>query len=169
VAVVVVMGVAGSGKSTVGALLAARLHVAFIEGDDFHDPESIAKMAAGQPLVDAEREPWLRRLHAELVRHQDAGAVLACSALTIDARRLLLGDLPSARLVWLHGDAQLIASRLMRRVGHPVGVALLASQLATLEPPSDAITVDVARDPAELVDQIIAKLALTRLGDLGRS
>jgi carbohydrate kinase (thermoresistant glucokinase family) len=157
VTAIVVMGVAGSGKSTVGRALATHLGVEFVEGDDLHSAEALAAMSAGRPLTEEERAPWLARLHDELAAHADDGVVVACSALTERARELLIDDL-DVRLVWLHGDPQLIGQRLEQRAGHPIGVALLPSQLSTLEPPADALRLDVARPPERLVEQIVAWL-----------
>jgi carbohydrate kinase (thermoresistant glucokinase family) len=156
---VVLMGVAGSGKSTIGTLLAARLGIPFVEGDDFHDPASIARMAAGHPLSEAERGPWLDRLHARLAELQQGGAVCACSALTESSRRRLTDGFDDVRFVWLHGSPELMAERLAHRHGNPVGVSLLPSQLATLEPPISALDVDVRRTPEEIVDQVLDWLA----------
>lgn len=155
----VVMGVTGSGKSTIGRLLASRLGVTFVEGDEFHTAAAVATMSAGQPLTEADRIPWLDRLHTEIARHAGDGAVLACSALTAAARARLIGDLTDVRLVWLHGDPALLAARITARHGHPVGVVLLPSQLATLEPPAAALSIDVAATPDVIVEQIVAGLA----------
>jgi carbohydrate kinase (thermoresistant glucokinase family) len=160
--IVVVMGVTGSGKSTIGRLLAARLGLAFIDGDDFHTSAAMAAMSAGHPLTEADRIPWLDRLHDELGRRGAAGVVLACSALTPDARERLSGDLPDVRYVWLHGDPALLADRITHRVGHPVGVSLLPSQLDTLVPPADALSVDVAPPPSAIIEEIVSWLAPTR-------
>lgn len=150
---VIVMGVAGSGKSTVGRRLAKVLDVPFIEGDDFHAPEHLARMARGEALTGAERGPWLDRLAAELGRQRRDGAVLACSALTRASRKRLGAGLAELCWVWIDGPASLLRERLCARRGHPVGVALLASQLATLEPPSDAIHLDAAQPADALVAQ----------------
>ena len=155
---IVVMGVAGSGKSTVGRALAARLGATFVDADDHHSAEALAAMSAGRALTDDEREPWLRRVRDELIAHASTGVVLACSALTARARSLLTDGLDDVRLVWLTGDPALIASRLQRRAGHPVGPALLPSQLATLEPPHGALALDVADPPDVLVERIASWL-----------
>ena len=152
------MGVAGSGKSTVGSLLAARLGLTFVEGDDLHDPAAMARMAAGRPLTEADREPWLDRVNARLRTLRDGGAVCACSALTGAARGRLARGLGPVAFVWLHGTPELLAARLGARRGHPVGPVLLPSQLATLEPPADALSLDVTPSPEELVDRIVAWL-----------
>jgi gluconokinase len=159
VTVVVVMGVSGSGKTTVGRSLATRLGVDFIEADDFHAPEDLAAMTAGEPMTEADRQPWLRRLHHELEEHAPADAVLACSALTAHSRAVLSAGIEGVRFVWLTGDPALIAARLRTRTrthdANRVGPELLPSQLDTLEPPTDALRLDVALPPGELVDRIV--------------
>ena len=145
--IVVVMGVSGCGKSTVGEALAASLGWRFLDADDFHPPANVAKMAAGTPLVDEDRWPWLDRLAAEM-RAINAGggdAVLACSALR-QAYRDRLAAAGDVRFVHLAGDLPTIAARLASRQHRYMPQSLLASQFATLEPPADAIGVDV-RDP----------------------
>jgi gluconokinase len=161
--IVVVMGVSGSGKTTIGSQLAARLEVPFVEGDDFHDPAAMEQMAHGHPLTDAQRAPWLDRVNAELRRH-DAGVVCACSALDSWSRERLTHGLDDVRIVFLRGDPELLAQRLRAREHHPVGVDLLASQLATLEPPHDAnvLELDVADEPDQLVDRAADWLAQAR-------
>lgn len=149
------MGVAGSGKSTVGHLLAHQLGLPFIEGDDFHDAPALTQMAAGQPLTEAQRGPWLDRVHAALVALATVGAVCACSALTEAARQRLTAGLVDVRLVWLAGSAELIAERLSHRSGHPVGTSLLPSQLETLEPPEHALQIDVHDPPDRIVGRIV--------------
>jgi len=147
---VVVMGVSGSGKSTVGRLLAARLGVPFVEGDDLHPEASVAKMAAGIPLDDADRAPWLDAVAAEL----DRPVVVSCSALRRSYRDRLRRAAPGLRLLYLRGPRELLASRLAHRSGHFMPVSLLESQLATLEEPAPderAVVLDVEATPAELV------------------
>jgi gluconokinase len=154
--IVVVMGVSGAGKTTIGRMLAGRLRVPFIEGDDFHPPANVAKMAAGVPLEDEDRWPWLDRLNS-LLREQRA-AVLACSALKGAYRERLLAGVGEARLVFLHGDKALIAARLQERRHRYMPASLLDSQLAALEPPEDAIAIDVSGDPASCVSAVLAAL-----------
>lgn len=155
------MGVSGSGKSTVGRLLADELGWAFADADDFHPPANRAKMAAGQPLDDADRAPWLAAL-ADLLRDHLARAaplVLACSALK-RAYRDRLAVSPEVAFVHLQGDPALIAARLAGRADHFMPAALLGSQLAALEPPVDAITADIAETPAEIVANLRRRLRL---------
>ncbi|HSD41890.1 MAG: gluconokinase [Bacteroidota bacterium] len=159
--IVVVMGVTGAGKTVVGQRLAAALGVEFIDGDDYHPPENVAKMRAGTPLVDADRWPWLARLN-RVLRERAAGGrstVLACSALKAVYREALLEDLPDARVVHLRGSKPLIASRLAGRRGHYMNAALLNSQFAALEEPADAIVVDIEGTPEAIVAAVTAKLA----------
>ncbi len=157
---VVVMGVAGAGKTTVGRGLAEALGVPFLDADDFHDAASVARMRAGEPLGDAEREPWLDRLGRELRRRAaDTGAVLACSALTDAYRRRLTAGLGEVAFVLLTGSPEVIRRRLAARTGHFAGPALLPSQLATLQVPRGAVVLDVAPPVDEVVRAAIAGLA----------
>lgn len=147
---VVVMGVAGSGKSTVGALLAERLGVPFVDGDALHPPANVAKMAAGVPLDDDDRAPWLDAVGARLAQGR---VVIACSALRRAYRDRLRDAAPATRFVLLHGTRELLASRLQSRVDHFMPAALLDSQLATLELPTPGEEVrvyDIALPPAEI-------------------
>jgi gluconokinase len=155
--IVVVMGVAGTGKSTVGTRLADRLGVPFVEGDDYHDAAAIDSMAHGHPLTDADRAPWLDRINAALQEHAVTGAVCACSALNQWARDRLTRGIPGVRFVWLHGDPDLLAARIDARRHHPVGADLLPSQLAALEPPTsaDTLPIDVAATPDEIVERAV--------------
>ena len=160
--VVVVMGVAGSGKSTVGTLLAERLHVPFVEGDEFHTPAAIARMATGHPLTEQERVPWLRRINRELVRLAPGGVVGACSALTSEARRLLAEDIDHVRFVWLRGNPDVLEARLAHRTGNPITAALLPSQLGTLEPPRSAFEADITQSPEVIVQHVLDWLTADR-------
>jgi gluconokinase len=159
--IVVVMGVTGAGKTTVGQRLAAALGAAFLDADDYHPPENVAKMRAGTALTDADRQPWLERLNA-LLREQaarGASVVLACSALKGAYRTTLLAEVPAARLVYLRGGRDRIAARLATRQGHYMDPALLDSQFAALEEPTDAIVVDVGGAPEAIVAAIGRSLA----------
>jgi carbohydrate kinase (thermoresistant glucokinase family) len=136
---VVVMGVSGCGKSTVGRALAARLGVNFVEGDALHSDRNVARMAAGIPLTDADRHGWLQAV-AEQISNPTAaarGVVASCSALKRIYRDLLRAGAPDLRFVFLHGDPALLAARLAARTGHYMPASLLHSQLQTLEPPGD--------------------------------
>jgi len=158
--VVVLMGVSGSGKSTIGPLLAQALGGEYVEGDRFHPPENVAKMKGGTPLDDADRKPWLEAI-AAAIRGWQRGrhpVVVSCSALKQSYRDLLAHDAPGLRFVWLKGDKELIAGRLAARRGHFMPPSLLDSQYRILEPPRDAIAADVALPPEELVPQVAAKL-----------
>jgi carbohydrate kinase (thermoresistant glucokinase family) len=159
---VVVMGVAGSGKTTVGAALADRLGVRFVDADDHHPPANVDKMRRGVPLDDADRAPWLERLHDVLQAAvaQGPGVVLACSALTRAARRGLAAGTP-VRFVYLQVDEDRLAARLRARTHHFMSPDLLASQLATLEEPgeNEALTVDGDRPVDAVVDEIAAHLS----------
>ena len=154
--VVVVMGVAGAGKTEVGRQLAAALGWRFVEGDDFHSEANRAKLARGVPLDDADRAPWLAALRAEIERTLAAGegAVVTCSALKRAYQRELVVDRNRVKLVHLTGSKALLAERIGNRRGHFADPKILDSQLATLEPPEDAITIDVTPPPAEIVAAI---------------
>lgn len=154
--IILVMGVAGSGKTTVSALLARELGWLFADADDFHSPANRAKMAAGQPLDDADRAPWLQALRTYIdgCLARDENAVLACSALKARYRETLRAGRDQVRLVHLYGSPELIRSRIASRESHYMGAGMLDSQLAALEPPDDALALDVAATPAELVAHI---------------
>ncbi|HYJ99045.1 MAG TPA: gluconokinase [Burkholderiaceae bacterium] len=158
---VVVMGVSGSGKSTLGAMLAHALSVPFLEGDAFHPPENVARMATGVALTDADREGWLRTLAEQLKRHEALGVVLSCSALKRRYRDTLRSGAPNMALIYLFGPPEVLARRMAGRSGHYMPPSLLASQLAALEPPQhdeDAITFDIQRDPPALLADALAWL-----------
>ena len=162
--VVVVTGVSGSGKSTVGAALADRLGWDFLDGDDFHPASNVDKMRRGVPLDDADRAPWLDRLHELIATRVASGesAVLACSALKRRYRARLAEGFGAGAVVFVHLDVDrdTLAARLRARKGHHMPPSLLDSQLATLEVPTpdEAIVVDAARPVAEVVDATTARL-----------
>ncbi|HEY0873946.1 MAG TPA: gluconokinase, GntK/IdnK-type [Vicinamibacterales bacterium] len=157
---VIVTGVAGSGKSTVGLALADQLGWQFRDADDLHDTESVARIRRNQPLEDADRLPWLMRVRGVIEEMKDAGTpvVIACSALKEQYRRVLAEGLPGIRFVFLTGDAALLRDRLARRRGHFAGPGLLASQLADVEPPDDALWIDVSLPVETIVDRILTDL-----------
>jgi len=161
---VVVMGVSGSGKTTVGKLLAERLGWHYQEGDALHPPENVAKMSSGTPLTDADRIPWLHKI-AECIdawRRSGESGVVTCSALKRAYRDIIIGDRPDVGLVHLKGSRELIGQRLAARKGHFMPAALLDNQFDTLQEPAAeerAITVDVGEAPAAIVDEIVRRLA----------
>ena len=158
---VVVMGVSGAGKSTVGTLIAERLGVSFRDADDFHPPANIAKMSAGQPLTDDDRWPWLDAIGAYLAAHAQGGCVVTCSALKRAYRDRLRVAAPGLRFVHLHVDMALVAARQAARRDHFMPASLVASQFATLEAPQDeqdVIALDVAAPPAALAEAAIRAL-----------
>ena len=154
--IVVLMGVSGAGKTTLGEALAQRLGFRFIEGDDYHPEANVAKMAAGQPLDDADREPWLDRINAVLRKQEQA--VLACSALKERYRERLARGIEDIRWVYLKGAPELLRARLAARRHRYMPASLLESQLAALEPPRDAIVVDVRAPVASCVAAIARRL-----------
>ena len=156
--VIVIMGVAGAGKSTVGGALAASLRWRFIDGDNFHTAENISRMRGGIALSDSERAPWLAALRSEIasVLARGESAVVACSALKERYREALVPPAAKSAVSFVHLDAdeELLRERLQRREGHFAGGSLLASQLETLEEPTNALRVDAARAPDALVAAI---------------
>lgn len=164
---VVVMGVSGCGKSTVGRLLAERLGVNFVEGDALHSDRNVAKMAAGIPLTDADRHGWLQAVAEQLNNPtaEASGVVASCSALKRIYRDLLRAGVPDLRFVFLHGEPALLAQRLGGRSGHYMPASLLQSQLDTLEPPDDdehPIRLNIAAPPPLLVQQALDALGTSR-------
>lgn len=163
--IVIVFGVSGAGKTTIGKLLAEQLGWKFYEADDFHPRANIEKMRSGRPLTDEDRRPWLKRLREQITRSRAAkeNAVLACSALKRAYReRLPVSD--GVKLVFLRGDYALIEKQIRRRRGHFMNPALLKSQFANLEEPrsdEDVLTIQLGRTPEELVMEIKTKLHLT--------
>jgi carbohydrate kinase (thermoresistant glucokinase family) len=161
--IVVVMGVSGSGKTTVAEGLARAENWILLEGDAFHPPSNVAKMHAGIPLTDDDRWPWLRAIAARADELREAGqsAVVACSALKRAYRDILIGDRPDTVLVYLRGSKELIADRLAARKNHFMPPALLDSQFATLEEPGPdehAIVVDIAAPPEAVIRDAVRQL-----------
>ncbi len=163
---IIVAGVSGSGKSTVGRMLADRLAWRYVEADDYHPPENVAKMRRGEPLSDADRAPWLAALKAELDASlaRGEGVILTSSALKAQYRKILTGDREDVQIVLLHGPARLLADRLNARTGHFFDPHLLQSQLDTLELPAPGermLVLDIEPEPDRIVDRITRELALT--------
>lgn len=157
------MGVSGAGKTTVGSLLADDLGWPFHEGDDFHPPANIARMAGGVALTDRDRRPWLDAI-AGLIRRldeSDESAIIACSALKASYReRLRVGARPAVRFVYLQVDFESLRTRLEEREFHFMDTDLLTSQFADLEEPEDAVVVDATLEPEEIVRRIRAELEI---------
>jgi gluconokinase len=160
--VLIFMGVAGSGKTTVAKLFAKKTGAVFYEGDDFHPPENVAKMRDGIPLTDDDREKWLQTLQKIIECSLQAGefAVLTCSALKSKYRDVLQDGDPRVKFVHLTGPRAVIEERLKARRGHFMPPALLESQLAILEPPADALTFDCEKSPEQIVKSLIQVLGI---------
>jgi gluconokinase len=157
---IVVMGVSGSGKSTVGAALAQRLGVPFADADDFHPPANIAKMKAGIPLDDDDRYPWLEAIGGWLADHCGTGGVMSCSALKRKYRDQLRRHCPQTEMVHLSGSLEVIAARQASRPGHFMPASLMASQFATLqplEPDERGVTLDVSHDIDSIVESYLGQ------------
>jgi gluconokinase len=155
------MGVSGSGKTTFGTALAQELNWVFADADDYHPTVNVQKMARGEALTDTDREPWLKRLHTLIEQHllEQRPLVLACSALKASYRKTLTANLERVKVVFLNGSRDLIAQRMKTRT-HFMPAILLESQLNTLEPPTDAIVLDVGQPIEVMVRDVIAQLKL---------
>ena len=163
--IIVIMGVAGSGKTTVGALLAGRLGWPYAEADNFHPQSNVDKMAAGHPLTDEDRRPWLEAIGRWIDERgaQNEPGVVSCSGLKRAYRDMLRKDRPEVRMVFLKGSRDLIMHRMVARHGHFMKAAMLDSQFADLEEPAadeDVLVVSVEATPEEIVDEIIDRLHL---------
>ena len=162
--IVIVMGVSGSGKTTVGKLLAESLHWHFSDADDFHSPTNIEKMSLGIPLEDIDRLPWLLQLQAAIDwwLWEDRNVVLACSALKASYREMLYQDQEQMKIFYLKASIQLLRERLKNRENHYMKADLLSSQLATLEEPQDAIVIDASQSLEVIVSLIKGNRHLLR-------
>lgn len=163
--IVVVMGVSGSGKSTIGKLLAASLKWEFSDADDFHSLANIKKMSQGIPLNDADRMPWLEKLQSAIAQWLlvDKNVVLACSALKLSYRQMLWQNAEQMRLVYIKGSFELLLKRLQQRQNHFMAIDLLKSQFDTLEEPKNALTLDANQPASVIVEQIRASLGDARV------
>ena len=159
--IIAVIGVSGSGKTTIGKMLANTMNCRFLEGDSLHSRENISKMRHGIPLTDAERAPWLAAIHARILNRFERGQdlVVACSALKQRYRAVLAEGVPIT-WVYLKGSFELIRSRLRHRSSHFMKADMLASQFDTLEEPSDALVVDVSAPPNVIVEKILSHLRI---------
>jgi carbohydrate kinase (thermoresistant glucokinase family) len=163
--ILVVMGVSGSGKTTIAEMLASALGIGLLEGDELHPPSNVEKMKSGTPLTDADRLPWLQAIARRIDEWRARGeaGVVTCSALKRAYRDILIGDRPEVRLVYLAGTHELIHRRMAARHGHFMPLGLLDSQFAALQPPGAderPVVVDISGSPAEIVAEIIRQLGV---------
>ena len=156
----ILMGVSGSGKTTIGKALASKLGWDFYDADDFHPPENITKMVRGIPLNDSDRAPWLASLHdlVESCLTQNRPGILACSALKEKYRQKLLEGNEGVRLIYLKGSYELLWSRMFARTDHYMKPEMLQSQFDALEEPADAIIIDISHSADEIVQEILQQL-----------
>jgi gluconokinase len=154
-----VMGVSGSGKSRVGKALASELGCAFFDADDFHPAANRDKMSRGIALTEEDRQPWLQAIAATLQKQDSEPFVLACSALRESYRQQLRSACPNLQIIFLHGSRDLLEQRLQQRQNHFMPASLLDSQLATLEPPTDALMLNIAHSPEYLLAIIHSHLS----------
>lgn len=159
---ILVMGVSGSGKTTVGKALATRLGWSFFDGDDFHTPENISKMKNGVPLTDDDRIPWLESLHNLITSTlvENKCGILACSALKEQYRRSLLGNCQDVLIIYLKGSYELIESRMSARSDHYMKPEMLKSQFAALEEPKDSFFIDISLPVEEIVENILKEMQI---------
>lgn len=160
--IILVMGVSGSGKTTIGKLLAEALHWTFSDADSFHSPENVEKMRSGIPLTEADRTPWLQNLQTAIKTwlQNNQNVVLACSALKDSYRQILLVDSNLIKIVYLKGSYELIKKRLQERQNHYMSATLLDSQFHTLEEPLDTLSIDIAESPQVIVQNIRTALGI---------
>ena len=156
--ITVIMGVSGSGKTTIGRLLAEALGRLFFDADDYHPPENIEKMNAGIPLTDEDRKPWLDRLNQLCLQHETTGMVLACSALKEAYRKNIKGAIKEVSWIYLKGSFDLIMERMKQREHHYMPHTLLQSQFDILEEPTQTFTLEIDQDPHLMVEKIMAHL-----------
>lgn len=155
----IVMGVSGTGKTTIGELLAKNLKLPFFDGDDFHPEANIKKMASGKPLTDLDRKGWLTKLNRLAIEHKPKGAVIACSALK-EKYRLMLKESVNSQMEFIFLDASFeqIKNRMAKRKDHFMPIKLLQSQFDTLEPPQNAIKVEASKSPKKIIELILNQI-----------
>ena len=158
--IIIIIGVSGSGKSTISKLLSTELNMRFIEGDDFHPKSNIEKMSNGIPLSDQDRWPWLDLLNREAKKHQQVGCVISCSALKQSYRNRLQSKIED-KVIWIHlyGKYDLIFKIMQNRKAHFMDEKMLRSQFETLEPPKNTIEIDIANTPQQIVETIKKKIS----------
>ncbi len=157
--VFIIMGVSGTGKSTIGKLLSKALDIPFFDGDDFHPQANIDKMASGKPLNNEDRYDWLVALNQLSKKHKEGGAIIACSALKSSYRKILNENMDNMlQFIYLEGTFELVKSRMEKRTSHFMPTQLLKSQFETLEPPKNAITVSIENTPQTIVSKIVQEL-----------
>ncbi len=158
---IIVMGVSGCGKSTIGKQLADHLNIDFFDADDFHPISNITKMKNGEALNDADRKPWLENLAKKLPQWElNGGAVLACSALKENYREILMSESKTIHWILLNGTFEIIAERMLKRANHFMKTDLLKSQFDTLETPTYGLHIDIKNDPLAIIEQIAEELTL---------
>ena len=157
--ILIIMGVSGSGKTTIGKMLADRIEYIFFDADDYHSIENIEKMARGVGLIDNDRASWLKYIKDQIISKSE-NAVIACSALKKSYRDFL--SLPNKETIYIYlkGEKEILEKRLAERKGHYAGPELLLSQLETLEEPENVLTIDIRNEPEEIVNRIISSLKL---------
>lgn len=159
--VIILMGVSGCGKTTVGNLISQESGLPFFDADDFHPPENVEKMKSGEPLNDEDRQPWLEKLATQIEKwNRKKGAILACSALKETYRQLLLSKSKDVQFVYLKGNKDTILERMKARKGHYMPPKLLDSQFEALEEPSNAITIFIENSPNEIMRQILNLISI---------
>lgn len=159
--IIIIMGVAGSGKTTIGKLLAAETSFSFYDGDNFHTGVALSKMSGGTALSDDDRAPWLQAIrdHISRLKQKDEQAIIACSALKKSYRQVLRNGNNNITFIYLKGSRSIIAERIKKRTNHFMPPGLLESQFETLEEPRNAMVVDISKEPAQIIQYIIKKLS----------
>ena len=157
--IIYIMGVSGTGKTTIGNLLSQKIHIPFFDADDLHSPANKEKMRSGQPLNDEDRQEWLQKIHELAIEHMQLnGAIIACSALKEKYRTILNDKIQEPLWIFLQGSYEMIYRRLKERKGHYMPASLLQSQFDNLEIPNNAVKISIENTPGEIVELICKKL-----------